>query len=310
MCGFARSKDRYRFTKGDMQQLLSRSRHRGVEVVRLTGGEPLVHREVVALVSTIRDFGMRPSLITNGHFLGEKAADLAEAGLEQVVVSLDGTERVHDELRGAPGLFARAVAGLHAARACGVQLRVNTVVGRANFRELVGLQQLLTELHVQQWEASALKLDNGRPLDFDAEARAEVAAVNRVIYETGPARGLLRPMGKRWSGDSPDERRLFFDEGVAPRPDGRCHVVEHVRYLDAKNGAVYPCSLLPHRPEAAEAGVPYDWRKASADIDGKAIRRVAAHFAGHGPEWCRGCSSSAAGYSQEIEAGTATDWSF
>ena len=63
----------------------------GVESIRLTGGEPLVHPTVVDVVSRLSalSHGRRPSLTTNGITLDRRALDLAVAGLDRINVSLD-----------------------------------------------------------------------------------------------------------------------------------------------------------------------------------------------------------------------------
>src|SRR5689334_13627790 len=63
----------------------------GVTQVRLTGGEPLVRRELHKLIAQLRAVpGLDDmSLTTNGALLGEQAARLKEAGLERINVSLD-----------------------------------------------------------------------------------------------------------------------------------------------------------------------------------------------------------------------------
>src|SRR5437868_6759228 len=62
----------------------------GVRAVRLTGGEPLVRRDVVDIVRRVRASGIREiSLTTNGQLLEDMAAELKAAGLTRVNISLD-----------------------------------------------------------------------------------------------------------------------------------------------------------------------------------------------------------------------------
>ncbi|MGI9666808.1 MAG: GTP 3',8-cyclase MoaA [Acidimicrobiia bacterium] len=66
----------------------------GVQKVRLTGGEPLLRRQLDTLVNSISDIdGIEDlALTTNGHLLAAQAEGLAEAGLDRVTVSLDGLD--------------------------------------------------------------------------------------------------------------------------------------------------------------------------------------------------------------------------
>jgi cytosylglucuronate decarboxylase len=307
MCTFAQSKDRFRLELSDHRRLLDRAAAQGTTVVRLTGGEPLMHRHIVDLVASIAERGMSPSLITNGWHLGRLLPRLTDAGLHQVIVSIDGaTAATHDELRRLPGLFDRAIGALAGATEVLPRTRVNTVAGPANIRELPRLQELLTEIGVDQWELSSLKLE--RALDYGPSELAVLDEVVSFVYDDAVAAGRLVPMGKVWCGRTPEERRRYLETGVTPRPDHRCHVVEQVRYVDARTREVYPCSLLPHRPNArtVAAGGQGDVDPWSPDACA-----VADRYAEIGPSVCTGCSTSAAGFSNQLADGAeAPPWAF
>ena len=106
----------------------------GVEKVRLTGGEPLVRRELPALVRLLAAIpGLEDlTITTNGVLLPEHAAALREAGLHRVTVSLDADDdptfmRMNDA--GVP--VSRVLAGIEAAEAAGLgPIKLNMVVKR------------------------------------------------------------------------------------------------------------------------------------------------------------------------------------
>jgi GTP 3',8-cyclase len=106
----------------------------GVEKVRLTGGEPLVRRELprlVAMLAAIR--GVRDlTLTTNGVLLPQHAAALAEAGLHRVTISLDAEDdATFGRMNDARVPVARVMAGIEAAEAAGLgPVKVNMVVKR------------------------------------------------------------------------------------------------------------------------------------------------------------------------------------
>lgn len=106
----------------------------GLERVRLTGGEPLVRKDLHRLVAQIRavDGIQDLSLSTNAVLLAEQADRLRDAGLDRVNVSLDSLrpERV-DRIARRPGSFARIMAGLDAAEASGfTPIKLNVVLMR------------------------------------------------------------------------------------------------------------------------------------------------------------------------------------
>jgi cyclic pyranopterin phosphate synthase len=121
----------------------------GISKVRLTGGEPLVRLGCVELVRMLaRIPGIDDlAMTTNGALLGRYAAELAEAGLKRVNVSLDTLqpERFHQITR--QGDLDTVFAGIAAAREAGlVPLKVNTVVVRGlNDDEVVDFARLTLE---------------------------------------------------------------------------------------------------------------------------------------------------------------------
>ena len=104
----------------------------GVEKVRLTGGEPLLRRDVQKLVAMLAEIpGLDLTMTTNGSLLPQKAAALAAAGLDRITVSLDALEdEVFRSLNDVDFPVARVLAGIDAAAAAGLPVKVNMVVKR------------------------------------------------------------------------------------------------------------------------------------------------------------------------------------
>jgi len=297
MCGYALSRDDYRFSPGEFAELLPKVSRAGVRYVRFTGGEPLMHRDIVELVSLGTSHGMKMSLITNGILLPRMIGSLADAGLAHVVVSIDGASAAtHDLYRHSPGTFERALVGLRAAADVGIVTRVNTVVGPHNYAEMPQLRCVLTEAGVQQWELSALKL--GRLIVYPDPD--DVRRVCEPLYE-GRDRGMLVPLGKRFYGDNTDEQERFFTQAITPRASRPlCHVVDDVIYLDSKNGRGYACSCISHRDDGQEHSSAVLRTGATWHIDTTDFRSHADRFRTDGPLMCVGCSTTAAGYSDDV----------
>ncbi len=296
MCGFALSKDSHRFTVPDMAALAQEAYDAGVRYVRFTGGEPLMHREIGALIAAARDKGHSVSLITNGMLLPKRLPMLTEAGLEHLVVSLDGaTAQEHDGLRGTRGCFDHAMEGLAAAIRSGLITRVNTVVGPHNYRSLPALRDLLAELGVAQWEVSALKLEPMPSYD-------DVEAVREVGEEIHGQRSRLKPLGKRWYGETQDERDLYFSRGIPPRASSpRCHVVDDVIFFDTKTRSLYACSCLPHS-QPASGFVPAG-DSADFGLQDPEFAAIKKYWAANGPIRCTGCTTTPAAYSDRVAGG-------
>jgi GTP 3',8-cyclase len=116
----------------------------GVRTVRLTGGEPLVRRDVerlVGLIGAIPDVEL--ALTTNGALLPQKAAALAAAGLDRITVSLDSVDdTTFRALNDVDFPVERVLEGIDAAAAAGLGVKVNAVVKRgANDDGIVALAE-------------------------------------------------------------------------------------------------------------------------------------------------------------------------
>ncbi len=100
-----------------IERLYADARAAGFLGVSIWGGEPLLHPDFARVVRHARGLGLATHLVTNG-FLLERKLDPVVAYVDRVSISLDHPSRVHDDLRGIPGLFDRIVATTKELRRC------------------------------------------------------------------------------------------------------------------------------------------------------------------------------------------------
>jgi cyclic pyranopterin phosphate synthase len=190
----------------------------GVRRVRLTGGEPLVRRDVEQLVAQLKKIevagsigggrGLELALTTNGALLPHKAQALAEAGLDRVTVSLDSVDDAQFRaLNDVDFPVQRVLDGIDAAAAAGLPVKVNAVVKRgANEDGIVALAERFRSTgHVLRFiEYMDVGVTNGWRLDDVVPARE--------IVETISARWPLEPV----DAARPDEtaRRWRYADGA------------------------------------------------------------------------------------------------
>ncbi len=80
--------------------------------ITLFGGEPLLYTDWDKVVSYIKRAGMRCNMITNGTLLEKNAVTIVNCGIDEIIFSLDGPRKIHDEIRNSVGTFDRAYKGL------------------------------------------------------------------------------------------------------------------------------------------------------------------------------------------------------
>jgi cyclic pyranopterin phosphate synthase len=159
---------------------------RGVRKVRLTGGEPLVRRDLPLFVQMLAEAGIEDlSLTTNGLALQDKAASLAAAGLRRVNVSLDTLRPDRFGAMTRRPAFERVMRGLDAAAAAGLTpLKINTVLVRGvNDDEA---EPLVERARAHGWEVRFIEF---MPLDNEGRWDPE-----QVIHGSE----LRRRIGERW----------------------------------------------------------------------------------------------------------------
>ncbi len=177
----------------------------GLAKVRLTGGEPLLRRDLDRLVAMLASRGVEVALTTNGLLLERRAAELAAAGLDRVTVSLDALDPiVFEAITETPGKRVQDVlAGIGAALEAGLEpVKVNAVIRRgSNESEMVRLVDRFhgTGVQVRFIEYMDVGNSNGWRLDdvvTVTEMRAVLAAAGHRLEAMEPAyRGEV---AKRW----------------------------------------------------------------------------------------------------------------
>ncbi|MGQ0651821.1 MAG: GTP 3',8-cyclase MoaA, partial [Betaproteobacteria bacterium] len=116
----------------------------GVQKIRLTGGEPLVRRDMARLVRMLAELAVEITLTTNGSLLARHAKALKDAGLHRVTVSLDSLDdATFRAMNDADFAVSRVLEGIDAAAAAGLNpVKINMVVKRGvNERDIVAMAE-------------------------------------------------------------------------------------------------------------------------------------------------------------------------
>jgi len=180
----------------------------GVEKVRITGGEPLVRRDVERLITQLAEIrGLDLTMTTNGSLLPQKAQALADAGLKRITVSLDSLDDdAFSALNDVDFPVARVLEGIEAASTAGLPVKVNMVVKRgANDADVVPMARFFRERgHVLRFiEYMDVGATNGWRLD-DVVPAAEI--VERIGAELP-----LEPVEAAYRGEV--ARRYRYRDG-------------------------------------------------------------------------------------------------
>ena len=168
----------------------------GVQKIRLTGGEPLLRRDVEELVARLAALGdLDLTMTTNAALLAQKAEALANAGLTRVTFSLDSLDdEVFRAMNDVDFPVARVLAGIDAAAGAGLPVKVNVVVKRGlNESSVVDIARRFrgTGHPVRFIEYMDVGASNGWRLD-DVVPAAEVVAAIGAEFPLEPVDAAYR----------------------------------------------------------------------------------------------------------------------
>ncbi|MFL5930389.1 MAG: GTP 3',8-cyclase MoaA [Gaiellaceae bacterium] len=176
----------------------------GVEKIRLTGGEPLVRRDLELLVAMLaRIDGLDLTLTTNGSLLPQKAQALADAGLRRITVSLDSLDdEVFRAMNDVDFPVKRVLAGIEAAAAAGLApVKVNMVVRRGlNEHSVLPMARYFRETgHILRFvEYMDVGHTNGWRLDDVVPAAELVAAIDAELPLEPVEPAYRGEVARRW----------------------------------------------------------------------------------------------------------------
>ncbi|SPQ00217.1 Radical SAM [Candidatus Sulfobium mesophilum] len=122
-------------------------------VVVLSGGEPLVRKDVFEIAQYGTDKGLRMCLATNGTLVNDDICEKIKAsGIKIVSLSLDGSEEaVHDDFRSQKGAFAGTINAARLFKRHGIEFIVNSSFTRRNQEEIPKVYRLAKELGATAW---------------------------------------------------------------------------------------------------------------------------------------------------------------
>ncbi len=219
-----------------------------------TGGDPLKRSDLPELVRHAAQVGLIPALTPSATPLltSEAIARLHAAGLRRLAVSIDGADAAtHDGFRGVPGTFDRSIKALQAARAMGLEIQINSSLGRHNRDQLRDLAALAGYLGVSLWSVFLLvptgRADAGMLLT-PAEHELLYRALAAIALDPATAFDIKTTAGQPYYRVLDQERRrrgLEADAGNVPMRaaigvnDGKGFV-----FIDHEGG-ICPSGFLP-----------------------------------------------------------------
>jgi MoaA/NifB/PqqE/SkfB family radical SAM enzyme len=249
MCDIWKRDRKEQISANDLERHRLSIQNLGVKQVVLTGGEPLLHNDLAALCEFFHGLNIHLTLLTTGLLLLKRAKDVATL-FNDVIISIDGPQEIHDSIRRVNGAFELIRKGVAAVRSHNpfLPMTCRTTVQKANHIYLRGAVEA----------AKALGLDSISFLAADLTSEA----FNRSLI---------------WPGEKQSQIGLSNEEAAALEVEVEQLILDYKADIQLKFIAESPAKLrkIPRRfrehlgqicPEAPICNAP--WVSAVIEVDG------------------------------------------
>jgi Fe-coproporphyrin III synthase len=252
------NKNLKQLTENDIKDLLISLKKLGTQQVLMSGGEALLNPNFFRFCELLQQQHITVSLLSTGLTL-KKNADQLVKWVNEIIVSLDGNEQVHDFVRNIPGAFQKLKEGVQHIKSLNSDFKVTarTVVHRLNFQHWPAIVESAKEIGVDQISFLPADVSShafNREIAWGDERQSEILigedqlvelkkAVTDIIekYSYGADRNFI--------AESPEKLRRIYDYYAAfyghnPFPYKKCNAPWVSTVVEA-DGTVRPCFFHP-----------------------------------------------------------------
>lgn len=229
-------------------------RRLNVQSVTLSGGEALMHSNLWTLCEQLKTLDVRITLLSTGLLLARHAAEIV-TWCDELIVSLDGDQEMHNAIRNVPRAFERLAQGVRALREQdgAFPIRARCVLQRQNYARLPHIVDAAQSIGLDQISFLTADVSSeafNRPDGWDGERVAgvalnsqEAAHFAQIVEETIISHAAAFASG--FIAESPDKVRRFVQyyaalNGEAAFPAVRCNAPWVSAVVEA-DGTVRPC---------------------------------------------------------------------
>jgi MoaA/NifB/PqqE/SkfB family radical SAM enzyme len=247
MCDIWRIREPLELTPTDLGKHISAIRELKVQWAAFTGGEPQLNRNLFSLARTLKDEGIRVTLLTAGLLLEDQASELAST-FDDVIVSLDGPREVHDAIRRVARAFDKIAAGVRTLRNLRADMPISArcTVQRANRRSLRAAVQATRGLGLNSISFLAADLTSAAFNHADGWPDSRKEKVALTISEVGELATEIEALIEEHTAD-------FDSRFIVESPAKLRRIVQHFRADLGETGHVAPRCNAPWVSAVVEA---------------------------------------------------------
>ncbi|MBI5188467.1 MAG: radical SAM protein [Nitrospirae bacterium] len=225
-------------------------------VVVLSGGEPLLRKDVFEIAEYGTEKGLRMCLATNGTLITDEICEkIRDSGIKIASLSLDGSEeKIHDDFRNQKGAFAGTISAAGLFKKHGIEFIINSSFTKRNQEEIPKVYELAKELGATAWYMFMIvPTGRGEEIMNELISKEDYEEILKWHYqmEKNEKDMLVRPtcaphyyrivlQKSKEEGTKFERRTLKFSTGGAKG----CIAGQLIALIDV-DGNVLPCSYFP-----------------------------------------------------------------
>ncbi len=227
-------------TTGECLELIDEMKSLGTEMLILTGGEPLLRKDIYDIARYASSQGIWLVMGTNGVLVTDDVVEkMIECGVQGVAISIDSLDpEKHDRFRGGPDAWEYSVRALDICRAHGLQVLVQTTVMDMNYAEIPQMLAFAREKGAWSFNLYFLvQTGRGQQMNDLSSERTESMLSNLVDWQY-----QYRPMLVR-SKCAPQFKQIAYEKGLGGLESGGCMAgTQYCRITP--QGDVTPCPYM------------------------------------------------------------------
>lgn len=243
----------------DLQQHIDAFKQLGVREVVFSGGEALMHSNLWRFCEVLKTQHIHITLLSTGLLLQKHAQDIVK-NCREVIVSLDGSEAIHDKIRNIPRGFQKLSEGIKSLKAIAPGFRVSArcVLQRHNYADYFNIVRAAKDIGLDQISFLAADISTSafnRQTQWSEERVSEIAL---TMPEVNELESIIersfdvfkQEYSSRFIAESPDKMRRIIQHykavnGVVDFPGPVCNA-PWVSAVIESDGSVMPCFF--HKP--------------------------------------------------------------
>jgi len=241
--------DSNQLTTSEVQRLIDDIASMAKPILIITGGDPLLRKDVYEITRYADGKGLKVVMALNGNIDSRTASAISSAGVKMVSLSIDGSRpEIHDEFRGVEGAFDMALRSAESIRIQGLPFRILTTVTKHNLHDLGDTYNLVCDLGAKSWDIFML-VPTGRARHEMEVSPSEYEDVLKFIHDLSqrssiPIKVTCAPHYNRFLLQARGLTGEMLEETTQTRV-GRGCMAGHGFCFVSHTGDVYGCGYLP-----------------------------------------------------------------